>query len=284
MPPATAPTTLPGGAGHVIVLDDGDVAVHTAAGELLRAQGAPDDLARALDDPRAASEQTRVFVGRLDDEASALRDAYSEQRWPQERRKVIVTGTGTILDDVTAALAGWGVRPTRLGSTAELHRPPLSEDGASRSREPSLLISYAETPDERREWNAISRASMPGLAWLRVRREHDLCFVEPLTRTAGDAGPEHVRRRRVAASPHPRAAALWARDAPAPTGAPDAFVRASTVSRVLRVALAWAQNDAALSDYRRTLWKLVPATGRVTEHTVLGYEEPYAPGPCGAGS
>jgi hypothetical protein len=49
-----------------------------------------------------------------------------------------------------------------------------------------------------------------------------------------------------------------------------------TTSRILTLALAWAQGSASLTEYRSTLWKLVPATGTISEHPVLAYDPPPA--------
>jgi hypothetical protein len=55
----------------------------------------------------------------------------------------------------------------------------------------------------------------------------------------------------------------------------DAASVTLVTARVLTMSLAWAQDDEALPRLRTTLWKLVPALGRVTEHPVLAYPAPH---------
>ena len=82
-------------------------------------------------------------------------------------------------------------------------------------------------------------------------------------------------RRRLATSFVPREFDAWQR-ASAAAAPPCLAARTLTAGRILTVALAWAQGSSALEGYRGTLWKLVPATGAISEHPVLAYDPPPA--------
>ncbi|APE09228.1 hypothetical protein NXT08_02035 [Rhodococcus pyridinivorans] len=267
---------LPGAPGHLIASRDNTVTLRTTAGTLLQVQNPPTDLLPALQDPASATKTACTYVQRLNEEVAERDTADMQARWPEARRAVILTGTGPIADDTADALRTWGATPSRFATTQELSRDPILRDETC-ADDPSLVISYADSPNERQHWGLLDAQRRPSVAWLRTYREGDVCFVDPLTLAAGDATADHVLRRRIAASLTPTAMTEWIHNAPGATTVPDTYARAMTVSKVLTVALAWAQQAPTLTHHRHTLWKLVPATGRTTEHPILGYEPPYLP-------
>ncbi|MFD0802624.1 hypothetical protein ACFQZU_15035, partial [Streptomonospora algeriensis] len=72
--------------------------------------------------------------------------------------------------------------------------------------------------------------------------------------------------------------AAWQRSASHAPPALPAAARILLLGRILTVALAWAQETDELARFRTTLWKYVSASATATEHTVLGYPEPFDPG------
>ncbi|MCD2114437.1 hypothetical protein LQ384_25340 [Rhodococcus rhodochrous] len=267
---------LAGAAGHLIASGDHTVTLRTTAGTLLQVQNPPTDLLSALHDPTSATKTACTYVQRLNEEVAERNTADMQARWPEARRAVILTGTGPIADDTADALRTWGATPTRFATTQELLRDPVLRDETCVDN-PKLVISYADSPNERKHWGLLEARRRPSVAWLRAYREGEVCFVDPLTLAAGDATADHVVRRRIAASLTPIAMTEWLHDAPSATTVPDTYARAMTVSKVLTVALAWAQQATTLTHHRHTLWKLVPATARTSEHPILGYELPHAP-------
>lgn len=247
-------------AAHLITGAAGHAVVRMRTGRFAVLSDTPDGLADALS-WSSFDESERQYVDRLTAEITARDRADHEARWPQDRRTICVLGAGSILDELIAILRLWGVHVTRLDADAD---PP---------RDAALVLAYAADAAERSRWRRFDELPERGVAWLRAYREGECLFIDPLALSAADATSEQVARRRVAASLAPSEVEAWQRRA-APSPAPvDAATRALAVARLLQILLAWAQRAEALPGLRRTLWKFVPATGVVTEHTVLAYPE-----------
>ena len=287
MPIPSHALTLPGNLGHVYSIADGSFVLRTAAGQFLTIDDPPPGLIAALRAPalgiateiaaESAPEITTEtdFAQRLISEARARHDTAAEARWPASRRGVIVVGEGLIVDAVAQALRDWGCELTLFPTADALDDDPAFRDASDNAHD-TLLISYADSAVERRAWSTRGQGFTDRLAWLRAYREGEVCFVDPLTVGAHDADAHQVLRRRVAASLSPTALTRWGEIGPR-SPVPDTYSRAMVVSRILTVALAWAQQRDDVDVFRRTLWKLVPLTGRATEHPVLGYPQPYGP-------
>lgn len=253
---------LAGHGAHLIASDDGRSVVRMRTGRYAVLSAQPEGLEGALTRaPERAREDQRAYIERLSAELGARDAADDATRWPPHRRSVCLLGEGRVLDDLTIALDAWGIRTTRLGAD---EAPP---------RDATLVLAYADHGGERSRWTRFDELPGRGVAWLRVYREGECVLIDPLAVTAGDATSEQVSRRRVAASLVPDEVDAWQRNV-ADAGTPiDAAASALAVARVLQILLAWAQGSDALESFRRTLWKLVPATGTVTEHTVVAYPE-----------
>ncbi|WP_198664104.1 hypothetical protein [Jiangella endophytica] len=237
--------------------------VRTPSGRFLRLQDPPPGLAAALAGGRVDDAAAAEYADLLTAELVAREGRDADRRWPAARRDVCLVGAGETVDALAEALSGWGIEPV-AGGPDGLAAPPR------------LVIAVAETPRERAHWGELDTLPARGIAWLRGYREGETCFVDPLAVTTGDPGSEQVRRRRLAASSVPRELAVWQRAvASAPAPLPVA-ARTLLLARVLTVALAWAQDAPALDAFRRTLWKLVAPSMTITEHPVLGYDEPPA--------
>ena len=276
MPSAAHVVHLPGAAGHLVVVADEGLTVRTPSGELLRLQNPPYGTLAALTEPTLAGKEVHAYLRALTDELAKRSAVLAERRWPVGRQSVLLVGAGPIVDELAAALRAWGCSVTAAPTLDAALGNPRGVD--SRGDAPLLVISYADSARERVAWQFAEAHLREGVAWLRAYREGELCFVDPLSLEEGDAGAEQVTRRRIAASLDPSCMLAWTTIAPG-GGHPDPYSRAMTVSRILTVALAWARQDDALKSYRRTLWKLVPHTGVVTEQVVLGHEPPYTPAP-----
>ncbi|MFV2195021.1 hypothetical protein [Nocardiopsis sp. LOL_012] len=268
---------LPGTSADVLI-DGGDTAVvRTSAGRFLRLQSPPPGLPDALSGGSNADEDAVAYADRLQAVMAAREDDEASHRWPEARRAVALVGAGPIVDAVAEALSEWRVSVSRYDDVAALI---AAVDGAEagvadgESTPPwHLVIAYADSPAERGGWDRIDRLPRRGTAWLRAYREGENCFVDPICLTPDDPGSDQVLRRRLAASPTPRETDAWRRAA-APDAPPSPAARTLLVGRLLTVALTWAREDTALEGYRTTLWKLVPASGAVSEHTVLAYDPP----------
>ncbi len=260
---------LPGTGTDVLIDGDGTGAVRTASGRFLRLQSPPPGLFDALTGG-AGDEASSAYVDRLTRTMSARERDDAERRWPAHRRDVALVGGGPVTEALAEALAGLGADVTR--------HPGGAQDAADPGPgTPRLVVAFAETPAEREGWAALDRLPEHGAAWLRGYREGATCFVDPIALTAEDPTARQVHRRRLAASPVPRELAAWQRSATAAPAPLPAAARTLVVGRMLTAALAWAQETDELTRLRTTLWKYVSASGTATEHTVLGYPEPFDP-------
>lgn len=276
MPGKPSLARVPGTGAHVLVDAQGTEVVRVSSGRFLRLQAPPSALLDVLAGIPGGDEGSVAYAERLRSVVASREDEEAQRRWPGMRRGVAVVGEGPIVDSTAEALAGWGVAVTR-------HPDPqaLFDMLAEHDQSWSLVIAYADSPAERVGWERLDTLPGRGLAWLRAYREGENCFVDPICVSEDDPGAEQVSRRRRAASQAPRELLSW-------QGAAGVAGRAGTaepmspaestllLGRLLTVALAWAQDSGTLGAYRATLWKLVPATGTISEHTVLSYEEPPA--------
>lgn len=253
---------LPDVAAHLVVDDAGRRRIRLRTGRFVALDAPPSGLEAAVAGELADAD-TAAYLGRLRAEVNAREAEDSKRRWPAARRAVHVIGTGPVVEALGSACAAWGARITRGASSAA---PP--EDAA-------IVIAYADDARARRGWSALDELPERGIAWLRAYREGECVFVDPIAVDASDAASAHVDARRIAASTAPDLAEAWQRSAPCPAEPLDGAASALLLGRMLHVVLAWAQDDASLDRHRTTLWKLVPALGSTSEHTVLRY--PAAP-------
>ncbi|MBB4932795.1 hypothetical protein F4561_003615 [Lipingzhangella halophila] len=283
---------LPGTGTDVLIDGDGTGSVRTLAGRFLRLRSPPPGLLDALAGTAGGEEASSAYADRLTEAMAARELDDAERRWPARRRDVVLVGDGPVLDALAEALGELGADITRQrGGTEDAADGPAPsavapdseaapEAGPERRR---LVVAFAETPADRAEWAAFDSLPEHGTAWLGGYREGDNCFVDPIRLSADDPTARQVQKRRLAASPVPRELAAWQRSA---THAPPeltAAARTLLIGRMLTVALAWAQESDDLTRFRSSLWKYVSASATATEHTVLGYPEPYDPG-CEAGA
>ncbi|WP_217178784.1 hypothetical protein [Streptomyces sp. AC495_CC817] len=246
---------LPDTGAHLVTGADGRLRVRLRTGRLTLVDASSAELHDAL--LRGQHAGGSDVIRRLTAEVCEREAADTARRWPRARRAVCLLGDGPVLDALGDALAAWGAQVTRR---------PL---GAEPSADAELVVAVADDAHGRRDWSAHDELPQRGIAWLRVRIEGECVVIDPLSLTADDATSEQVDARRIAASSAPSAAEEWHRSAPRAGGSPDAATTVLAVARLLHTIVAWAQDDPALDRLRTTLWKLVPATGVITEHTVL---------------
>lgn len=278
MPADHEVSRLPGTRAHVVTDHDGSTVLRTAAGRFLRVQGPPLPLAQVLAGTAAGSDDTEEVLAHLGDEITSRELADARERWPADKQDVALVGTGPVIDAVAAALEGWGLSPRRFASAPHAvdSLADTSDQSAAGGR-PNLVIACADTLGDRAGWLDLDRLPLQGTAWLRAHREGEVCYVDPLSTSPHDAGSDQVLRRRLAASIAPGPFAVWHAAEPQQTGPLQPAATLLVSARLLTVAVAWARGGAEVDEYRRTLWKLVPATGQVTQHTVLGYDAPHVP-------
>ncbi|MFB4354277.1 hypothetical protein RAC69_14085 [Microbacterium sp. LS_15] len=251
---------LPSTGAHVVAVDGAPPLLRLRTGHHVALDSPP----ATLHDELAADTAPSGYLRRLVFEVQERERRDDERRWPAARRHVGVVGTGVLAEEIARALEDWGARVTRAASAAALDEPAVLDDTA-------LLVSVADGADERHDRAVLDDLPAPGAARLRVYREGECVLVDPLALDPADATATHVSRRRVAASTAPGAVEAWHGHGPASEHPLDAPTVALVTARVLTMTLAWAQDAPALADLRTTLWKLVPALGRVTEHPVLAY-------------
>mgnify|MGYP001198471805 CR=1 FL=1 len=263
---------VPGTGADALVGPDGTGAVRTSSGRFLRLQNPAPGLVRALTGaPGEDAEDTdgAAYAQKLAAEMAAREADDAERRWPGERRGIALVGQGAPVDALAEALDGWDLPATRFPDAADLPADRVWD----------LVVAYADAPRERAGWDALDRLPERGTAWLRAYREGGVCFVDPIAVSTDDPTAEQVRRRRLAASPVPGELDAWQRGAAASSRAPEPLSPAASVlltSRMLTVALAWAQQTDTLEGFRGTLFKFVAATGALSEHPVLAYDAPPA--------
>lgn len=275
MPSSSPVAALPGTDAHVLSAPDGSIVLRLSSGRFLRLQDPPPNLLEFSADHSRGTDQTVEYVRILRDTIASRQADETEERWPSNRRTVGLVGEGPVIKCVADALEGWDVRLRRFGTAQQLLKD-RERRLQTAGTDCSLVIAYADAPRERAAWARMDALPQSGCAWLRAYREGQICFVDPLSVDGEDPGSDQVLRRRLAAHPTPRLLARW-RDADAPAEPLTIAVRTLLAGRLLRVALAWAEAGEDTGPLRSTLWQFVPATGRITEHTVLGYDTPYVP-------
>ena len=252
---------LPDSGAHLVVGADGRPRIRLRTGRFALVDAPPAELFDGL--ASGVADETSAYHRRLTREVKDREAADALRRWPEERRDVCVLGTGRLVDGLERALASWGARVTVADTAAD-----VPGDAA-------LVVAYAEHAHDRRRWAEYDLLPQRGIAWLRVHREGESVLIDPIGLDASDPTSVHVARRRVAASSAPAATEAWQQAGPAAAAPLDDATTVLVLARLLHVILAWAQDAAAIARLRTTLWKLVPATGSVGEHTVLPF--PAAP-------
>ncbi|WZH36880.1 MAG: hypothetical protein PIR02_19355 [Microbacterium enclense] len=255
-------TPVPTTGAHVVTVAEDVPLLRLRTGDHTAIGAPPSELHGILDSPSpgsAASAYRDRLVGEIRDRESAD----DERRWPSARRRIGVVGTGVLADEIARVLGEWGARVGRGTSAA------ASPDSVA------LVISVSDGAAERRDHAVLDDLLAAGAARLRVYREGECVLVDPLAVDVTDITATQVARRRIAASTVPGALDAWQLQGPAADQPMDSASVTLVTARVLTMTLAWAQDDEALSRLRTTLWKLVPALGRVTEHPVLAYPAPH---------
>ncbi|PRA82460.1 hypothetical protein [Microbacterium sp. MYb66] len=251
---------LPDSGAHLVIGADGRLRTRLRTGRFALVDAPPTELLDALErgvDGRSSS------LDRLILEVQERESADSLRRWPEERRDVCLLGTDPLVGELERVLAAWGAQVTVADPASE---PP--EDAA-------LVVAYAEDAPGRRRWSELDRLPGRGIAWLRVHREGEIVLIDPIALDPSDPTSVQVAARRVAASSAPASTEAWQQAGPLTPGPVDGATRVLVLARLLHVILAWAQGGAELDRLRTTLWKVVPASGSVSEHTVLPF--PAAP-------
>ncbi|MFK0242935.1 hypothetical protein ACIQTX_18930 [Microbacterium sp. NPDC090281] len=252
---------LPDSGAHLVTGADGRPRIRLRTGRFVLLDTPPTDLDTALaggTDGAAAD-----YLRRLAAEVQERESADALRRWPTERRAVCLLGSGPLVDDLQRVLTAWGAQITALDADAE-----IPEDAA-------LVAAYAEDAHGRRRWAELDRLPQRGATWLRAYREGECLLIDPLAIDDDDPTSVQVAARRMAASSAPASIEAWQRSAPPADAEIDEAARVLVLARLLHMILTWARGDAELDRLRTTLWKLVPATGSVSEHTVLPF--PAAP-------
>lgn len=275
MPHTPRAVALPGTDAHVLSAPDGSTVLRLSSGRFVRVQEPPPGLLRALAVESQGTDETAEYVQALRDTIASREAAEAETRWTRHRRTVGLVGEGPVIERVADALDGWGVDLQRFGTAQQLleHRDRRLETAGA---DFSLVIAYADTPRDRADWTRMDALPQSGCAWLRAYREGQICYVDPLSVVGDDPSSDQVLRRRLAAHPTPSLLARW-QEVVAHAEPLTLSAGALLTGRLLTVALAWAESGEATGPLRSTLWKFVPATGRISEHTVLGYDAPHLP-------
>ncbi|MEV2277382.1 hypothetical protein AB0I72_17530 [Nocardiopsis sp. NPDC049922] len=287
MPPEPSIAPVPGTGAHVIVDGGGTGVVRTSSGHILRLVSPPPGLLDVLRGASSGHGEAAAFTEALRARLSARQEEDAQRRWPGPRREVALVGGGQLVDTVAEALTDWGAAVTRHTDAAALlaamdgMADDDREDGGTAGPRGEgappwgLVVAYADSPAERLGWDRLDALPSQGVAWLRAYREGENGFVDPICLNGDDPGAEQVYRRRLAASSVPHELDAWRRAAVA-DAPPSPAAHMLLTSRLLTLALAWAQESDTLEGYRSTLWKLVPATGTVSEHPLLAYDPPSA--------
>lgn len=253
---------LPDSGAHLVTGADGRPRIRLRTGRFVLLDTPPTDLDAALaggTDGAAAD-----YLRRLAAEVQERESADALRRWPTERRAVCLLGSGPLVDDLQRVLTAWGAQITALDADAA----EIPDDAA-------LVVAYAEDAHGRRRWAELDRLPPRGVTWLRAYREGECLLIDPLAIDGDDPTSVQVTARRMAASSAPASIEAWQRSAPPADVIIDEAARVLVLARLLHMILTWARGDAELDRLRTTLWKLVQATGSVSEHTVLSF--PAAP-------
>jgi len=262
MPHHTRIIPVPTTGAHVVAVAEDAPLLRLRTGDHAAIGSPPSELHGVFDSPSPGAAAS-AYRDRLVREVRDRERADDERRWPSARRRIGVVGTGVLTDEIARALGAWGARVGRGVSGAEA-RDSLA-----------LVISVSDGASERRDHAVLDDLLATGTARLRVYREGECVLVDPLAVDVTDITATQVARRRIAASTVPGALGAWQRHGPVADQPTDSATVSLVTARVLTMALAWAQDDEALPRLCTTLWKLVPALGRVTEHSVLPYPAPY---------
>ncbi|MFJ6533605.1 hypothetical protein [Microbacterium sp. NPDC091662] len=252
---------LPDSGAHLVIGADGRPRIRLRTGRFVLVDAPRVALVEAL--ASGADGERSTALDRLTLEVQGRETVDALRRWPEERRDVCLLGTGPLVDELERVLAAWGARVAVL------------DPEAAPSEHAALVVAYAEDAPGCRRWAELDQLPERGTAWLRVHREGEVVLIDPLALYPSDPTSVQVAARRVAASSAPASAEAWQQAGPLISGALDDATRALVLARLLHMILAWARDDAELDRLRTTLWKLVPAIGSVSEHTVLPF--PAAP-------
>lgn len=245
---------------HLIAAAGDPPVLRLSDGRMLALDDPPTDLLDAASGT-SANPKTTAYLDRLLAEVAERREDLALRRWPTAHREVCLLGDAPVLDDLALALESWGGRVRRADALDARDRP-----GA-------LVVAASDDAAGRDGWRVLDALPAAGIAWLRVYREGECVWIDPLAVDEHDATSAQVVRRRIAASTAPAALEAWLHHAPAAEAPWDAASRAIVVGRLVQMIAAWARGGEALEELRTRLWKLVPATGAVSEHTVLAYPE-----------
>lgn len=248
---------LPDSGAHLVLGADGRPRIRLRTGRFVLIDAPPAELFDALD--RAADGTSSAFLGRLTVEVQERESADALRRWPDERRDVCLLGAGPLVDELERVLQAWGAWVTVLDPASAL------------PGDASLVVAYAEDAHDRRRWADLDMLPLRGVAWLRVYREGESILIDPLALDEHDPTSAQVSARRLAASSAPASIEAWQQSGPAAATPVDDATSVLVLAQLLHVILAWARADADLDHLRTTLWKVVPSTGSVTEHTVLPF-------------
>lgn len=252
---------IPDSGAHLVVGADGRLRVRLRTGRLALVDAPPGELFDALE--HGTADDSTIPLDRLTVEVQQREAEDALRRWPEHRREVCIVGTSPLVDELERVLEAWGARVTVVEPASQ---PP--DDAA-------IVVAYAEDAHDRRRWSALDLLPQRGVAWLRVHREGENILIDPLALDASDPTSAHVAMRRVAASSATASTEAWQQAGPTAATPVDGASRVLVLARLLHVIVAWAQDDEDVDHLRTTLWKLVPATGSVSEHTVLPF--PAAP-------
>lgn len=252
---------LPDSGAHLVPGTDGRLRIRLRTGRFALIDAPPAELFDAVESP--VDEHTSPVLVRLTHEVQERETADGLRRWPEDRRDVCLLGAGALVDRLERVLLSWGARVTVLDPASA-----LPGDAA-------LVVSYAEDAHDRRRWSDLDLLPRQGVAWLRVHRDGESILIDPLALDEHDPTSAQVSARRLAASSAPASAEVWQQSGPAAAAPVDEASSVLVLARLLHVILTWARADVDLDRLRTTLWKLVPSTGAISEHTVLSV--PAAP-------
>lgn len=252
---------LPDSGAHLVIGSDGRPRIRLRTGRFALVDAPPAELLDALES--GTDGEASAWLRRLTHEVQERESVDDLRRWPEDRRDVCLVGAGPFVDELTRVLGAWGARVTVVDAAAE---PP---------GDAAIVVAYADDAHDRRRWAELDLLPQRGVAWLRVHREGENVLIDPLAVDASDPTSVQVATRRVAASSASASAEAWQQTGLPAVAAVDDATRTLALARSLHVILSWAQDGAELDRLRTTLWKLVPATGAVSEHTVLPF--PAAP-------
>ncbi|MFE7196756.1 hypothetical protein [Microbacterium oxydans] len=255
---------LPDSGAHLVLGADGRPRIRLRTGRFALIDAPPAELFDVLEAPDGGSDgAASALLDRLMLEVQERESVDALRRWPDERRDVCVLGAGALVDGLERVLQSWGARVTVLDPESAL------------PDDTSLVVAYADDAHDRRRWSDLDMLPQQGVAWLRVHREGESILIDPLALDEHDPTSAQVSARRLAASSAPASTEAWQQSGPAPAAPVDDATSVLVLARLLYVILTWARADADLDHLRTTLWKLVPSSGWVTEHTVLPF--PAAP-------